>query len=300
MAPPLYFFPKLTRGQLAPDGVLSQTLLRSRGLERTFCDVTDLRRQAAIAELTGPGPGGHSGCLFCALPAAGDPPPRLHYAPEFQTWTEVGPELYVGTDNEHPITAADLRRKQVFEGYDLELAGQTWKVPVIRDPEGGTWLPRIFAYDDGGKVVQRIRETYLALWERFARAVWLFFDPEGPWPLRMDLTEATDLCLDALSLNYRVGRIEQNLLGLIDSENWYMILAAAVDYFTHRDVAEAVEAQKKTLAADRLRCGISPEIPPSPASIATLPGPADGCPGTAPAGANCGSSPSATEPIPDP
>ena len=307
MAAPLYFFAKTARSQLAPGGAISAALLARYGdLARTLADLTDLRRDASLAELTGPGPGGQSGCLLCALPVDQEPPPRLHYAPDFQTWKPIGDgSLWVGVDNEHPIVAADLRRKKTFQGYEVELAGQQWTVPVIRDPEGGTGLPRDFIYGDGGHVEQRIKAAYLSVWEKFSRAVWLFFDPEGPWPLRMDLAEGTDLCLEALALNYRVGRIEQNLLGLIDSETWYMVLAAAVDYPTYRDLAQAVEGQKKTkLQESQNRSTISREIAPPAASTATSPGPPADCPATDPAAVNCAPSPKESEdsnpPIPNP
>jgi len=321
MAPPIYFFPKLTREELAPEGKLSPAVLSQYGdLARTFADLTDLRRDASLTELTGHGPGGSSGCLLCALPAEGQPPPRLGYFPDFQTWTPVGgtgsasgtggtgsasgtrENLWVGTDNEHPIAPADLRRKKTFPGYEIELAGGQWTVPVVRNPEGGTGLPRDFVYADGGKVEQRIKAAYIGLWEKFARAVWLLFDPEGPWPLAIDLAEGTDLCLEALALNYRVGRIEQNLLGLIDSETWLTILAASVDYPTFRDAAEAVEREKKTRrvalaqpvahvapaqpAAREDRSTISREIAPQPESTDSSPGPGADCPGTDPAGEN--------------
>jgi hypothetical protein len=281
MSAPLYFFPKLTRAELAPDGKISPAMLAEHGdLARALADVTDLG-DAAVCELTGGGPGGSSGCILSALPAEGRPPLRLCYAPDFQTWRQFG-NLWVGVDNEHPITPADLRRKKLFTGYELELAGQTWTVPVVRDPEGGTGLPRDFVYDDGGAVQERIKTGYLALWEKFAKAVWLFFDPEGPWPPRIDLAEGMELCLAALALNYRVGRIEQNLLGLVDSETWTTILAAAVDWPTYRDLAEAVEGQKKTAALK----AISREIARSDASTAISPGQPEGSPATAPAAAS--------------
>ena len=114
--------------------------------------------------------------------------------------------MWVGADNEHPITPADLQRKKTFAGYTVELAGGHWTVPVIRDPEGGDRLPRDFVYADGGKIEQRIKTAYFDLWEKFSRAVWLLFDPEGPWPPAIDLAEGTDLCIEGPALNYRVGR----------------------------------------------------------------------------------------------
>ena len=307
MASPLYFLPAVSHAELAPGGRLSAAVLARFGdLIDVLGGEVDLRRDLSLSEVTGHGPGGKSGCLVIPLPP-GPPPVRLCYAPDFQTWVKVegsesaaGPSplapspssaYFIGTDNEYPPTPADLRRRRTFHGYEVELAGESWTVPVIRDPEGGSGLPRDFVYADGGRIKQRIKAQYFALWEKFARACWLFFDPESPWPLRMELTEATDLCLSALRLNYRVGRAEQNLLGLVDSETWYTILAAAVDYPTFRDVAETVEGQKKTAlaaAAEKARLSGSEPTRPAPASIASSPGPVADCRDIAPPAANSG------------
>jgi hypothetical protein len=287
MAAPLYFFPRLTRGQLAPKNAIARNVLSRYGLDQTFADVADALRDAAIVEVTGHGPGGSSGCILTALPVEGEPPVRLGYFPDFQTWHKFGEspdEFYVGIDNEHPPTAADLKRKKSFDGYNIELAGETFCVPVIRDPEGGTGLPRDFVYADGGRVEPRIKAAYYALWEKFGRAVWLFFDPEGPWPISIDLTEGTDLCIAALAINYRIGRIEQNLLGLIDSETWSLVLMCATDYPTFSATAQTVEAQKKTRLAS-IPTDISPEITP-PASLDSTPGHVADSPAIAPASAS--------------
>ncbi|HEY4760948.1 MAG TPA: hypothetical protein VIH42_10250 [Thermoguttaceae bacterium] len=283
MAPPIYFFPKIQKHQLAGNGKLSQAILAMHGdLARTFADVIDLRRDASLSELTGAGPGGASGCLLTALPPIGEAPVRLHYAPEFQTWSKFG-EIWVGIDKEYPPTAADLIRKKTFEGYRIEIAGQEWSVPVIRDPEGATGLPRAWSFDDGGQVTERIKDIYQDLWRKFERATWLFYDPAGPWPLCMELNEAVDLCLETLSINYRLGRIEQNLLGLVDSENWFVILAAAVDEPTYREVYEAVTKEKKTRILQSLE---SAKEAPAPGSIDILPGPPADCQDTGQAAEN--------------
>ena len=281
MAPPIYFFPGIQKHQLAPEGKLSSAMLAGCGdLERTFADIADVRKDASLSELSGPGPGGSSGCLLTALPPIGEPPIRLHYAPDFQVWRQFG-KVWVGIDKEHPIRPADLMRKKQFQGYEIELAGQVWTIPVIRDPQGGTGLPKDWTYDEGGQVVERIKSTYIALWTAFERAAWLFYDADGPWPLAMQLQEAIELCVQALSLNYRFGRIEQNLLGLVDSESWFVILAAAVDEPTHRDVYEAATKQKKTRLLESLESGQGQK---SPESTDISPGPQADCQGTPQAG----------------
>jgi len=297
MAPPLYFFPKLTLDQLAPGGRLDYQVLAGYGvgLERTFADVELVPRDAAAFDLAKAGPGGHSGSLLCALAPSGPPPVRVGYFPDFQEWEETLGGVWVAADREHPITAEDVSRRRRIGGYQVELAGQTWEIPVIRDPQGGSQLPSSYVYGKDRKATKQLKAQYVDLWLSLAKACWLFFDPEGPYPeLSMELTEATNLCLDCLSVNYRVGMIEQNLLGLVDSETWTSILACAVDYLTYRDLARQVDEQKKTRYEARLaelRAAAAETSPPESPDIS--PGPAASGPGTGQVGESSSLQPSA-------
>jgi hypothetical protein len=270
MAPPIYFFPAVRLSQILADGRLNRTFLETRGLERTFRDVADPRRDASLFELTAAGPGGASGTMLCALPVSGDAPPRLGYFPDQQQWTEFRefgqPEhaYWVAIDKEHPPTPDDLRRRVTFAGYDVELAGQQWHVPVIRNPNGGTGLPTTWKVAAGGVVQESIREEWRLLFESFGRAIFLFNDPDGPYPLEIDRAEALELCLDALAVNYRVGLAEQNLLGLIGSETWAVVLAVSVDFPVFADVYRDVETKKKQrLAAANASAAVAGRSPGS-------------------------------------
>jgi len=284
MAAPLYFFPQIRRAQLAPDNRLSRSLLAARRLERTFADVGEATRDCILFELSGTGPGGHAGMILSVLPVSGEAPLRAGYYPEFQTWTEIAGDVpyWVGLDKEHPPMPEDLARKKIFAGYKVELAGRTWEIPVIRDPLGSSGLPMSWRRDPDGGTSQAIRPDWAVLFERFGRALWLFNDPDGPYPIRLDRGEALDLCIEALAVNYRVGIAEQNLLGLIDSENWFSVLACAVDWPTYRDVYEAVEGQKKTRLLAKEAAPASQSTEPGPESSVTSPGSPAACPATAP------------------
>lgn len=273
MAPPIYFFPRLRAEQLAPGGRLARSVLDARGLGATLADV-EAAGQCSIFDAITSGPGGSSGTFLAALPVSGDAPPRIGYFPEWQEWQAFSNDLWIGRDKEHPPTPEDLRRKTAMvPGYAVELAGQRWEVPVLRDPRGGTGLPSTFFVESDGRVTDRVRDTHRPLFDRFAAVVDLFGNPDGPYPLALPRAEALDLCLAALAVNYRIGRPEQNLLGLVGSETWDTILALAVDWPTYRDLYQEIERQKKTRRASS---AASTATEPPRESAATSPGPEDG------------------------
>jgi hypothetical protein len=209
---------------------------------------------------------------------------RLGYYPEFQEWTEfsgTGGPVWVGLDREHPVTAADLARCKQFNGHAIELAGQQWTVPILRDPLGGTALPRDWMVGEDGQVSEKIKASYVELWDGFASVVDLFYSPDDPSPagaFRLDRSEAMRRCLQVLGLNYRVGRFEQNLLNIIDADNWSSVLAAAVDLWTFWEVYRQSQEKKSARdAAARLA------LQPAPTDAAS--GPQEGSQATGPAAA---------------
>jgi hypothetical protein len=291
MAPPLYFFAKTQAARLAPAGKLARSLLASRGLDQVLADVEG-PEHCVVDEIMGAGPGGQSGTILSAMPVAGPVPVRIGYYPEFQTWQEVGENLWMGLDKEYPPTPEDLARRAQFDGYRIN----GWLVPVLRDPKGGTHLPSRWRYQ-GDEVVEEVRLEYLGLWQRWAEVAGLFFDADAPEAETMPLTRRVDLCLEVLGLNYRVGRFEQNLLDVVEPDNWISILMASVDLPGFRDVFEQVTKKKTSLSGPAIGSEVSPPSSPAepapPASPATSPGSEASCPATVPATASSSSSPSA-------
>ncbi len=188
----------------------------------------------------------------------------------------------------HPPMPDDLRRRSIVPGYDIPLGEHTWTIPVIRDLEGGSGLPRDWRLETDGSVSEIIQETYRSLWQEFTSVVDLFFSPDDPSPagtFRLDRVEALRRCLDALAINYRIGRAEQNLLKLVNADNWPTILGVTVDLRTFWDVYQKTQ-EKKSLR------GATPG--PKPGSADTAPGPPADSPATGPAAASSSSLPSAS------
>jgi hypothetical protein len=253
MAPPLYFF---ARQQLS-DVVDAQadrfrpSLLREAALDDTFSDVLSVANQTATNELVKAGPGGASGVLTTVLPASGECPKRTGFHPDFQDWRRTGPDLWIGTDREHPPAPEDLLRsnatrlaggemRAAHAGYQYRLAdGRYWEVPVIRRPavvarhgRSITGLPMDIDWDAEGRFVETIKPEYQALWDDTESICDLFFEPDGTHRQgRFEISIETGLkwCLRILSLNYRYGRHEQRLLHAIDKTNVFTVLGLAVD-----------------------------------------------------------------------
>lgn len=245
MAQPLYFLPHLREKQLES---IPQTraVLKERGLTDVFADVA--RDEMTVCELSGRGPGDLSGVILAYKRPDEQIPRRLGFYPKEQAWTPVGDgsQVWLGIDTDEPPTEADLRRKRQYSGYRIELGdGGQWHIPIIRRPDGSTELPRQMKWDPTGRLIEPIKPAYESYWQETEQVVkWAQQRSEVP------TTDALELCVRALSINYRFGKAEQNLLGIVDSENWLTLLLCTVDWPKVRAIADALDdpEQKKTTA----------------------------------------------------
>jgi hypothetical protein len=235
---------------------LTSQFLDRFSLSLAFADLGSVAEDTFLSPIsTATGPGGHTGVLFCALPSNGDKPERLGYYPDLQNWEEVeenGQTFWVGTDRDQPIRPADLMRKTVISGYVCDLPGGKWSIPVIRDHEGATTLPKDWRWDGSGQVTEVVQATYRDLWDEFAGVVDLYFgeNEETPGVLSLEPSEAMLRCAQVLGINYRFGRVEQNLMGVISSTTWMTILTCAVDLPTFWDVFDAIQKGKQKKSGD--------------------------------------------------
>lgn len=293
MANPQYFLPNLELPGLVEDNRLRPDVLARYHLDATFADTPGTQDPADVScvALMGPGPDGLPGVMLSA--PSSDGKQWVGYFPDKadsgeHQWTRFGDGerlLYVGINTANPVTPDDLERKVVYPGYQIQLAGHSWSIPVIRDPAGSSGLPTDWPFGDDGQIEPCIRADYAALWGDMEEVVDFFFAVDSPDT--MDRTPAVLLCLKVLGINHRVNRYLQNLLGLITSGTWADILLCAVDGPAHRDLFDRVMAEKKRLAEleDTESSGPEPtEFPASPdeppESIDTSPGSAAFVPGT--------------------
>lgn len=280
MAQPLYFLPDVTHSALVgPDGSLSRTFLRSRGLDETFADVLNVNVDASVNALSGRGPGDRSGVILCYQRPDGGLPRRVGYYPDEQKWQQIGDGQYwIGHDPADPPTADDLRRPgRRHQGYVLRTDSGEWMVPVIRRPDDTTNLPRDLFLDPlTGALRDPLKEAYRQYWDETEEVIrFLRLREEGDVPRQVEIptSRALELAVRALGLNYRFGQAEQSLLRVIDAQNHLVVLGMTVDLPKVLAMEEA-EREKKTEKSS------SAAVDPS-----TTPGLPAACQATGPAGA---------------
>ena len=230
MAQPLYFLPNL-RAAAAEGVALRKQVLKERGLLEVFTDVPYVEQP--LNELKGRGPEGLAGCILYYQTPNGQIPRRDGYCPKEQSWTPVGDGslLWIGVDTAEPPKPEEMARKKQYDGYSVLLSdGNRWNVPIIRAPDDSTSLPRDMVWDSTGRLIEPIKPAYEAYWnETNETAGWVF---DGK-PVE-DYGRALELAVRALSINYRYGRNEHNVLRSIDSETLSGVLVATVDGMTQK------------------------------------------------------------------
>jgi len=200
------------------------------------------------------GPGDRPGVVAARPGSIGDH--LVGYWPERQRWHRIpGPAgCWVGVGTEARPAPDDLARRDLLPGHWVELAdGQRWLIPCARaaretddgltfdlqlprrisiDPETGEWL--------GGQVVDRYADLWAVAcrwWDAvMATMVQVADQPDGDQPagdeLEITFSDELDGALTALAANYRVGKAEVSLLGLLDGRVVPELLGALVDWPT--------------------------------------------------------------------
>ncbi|HET6917818.1 MAG TPA: hypothetical protein VFH56_17155 [Acidimicrobiales bacterium] len=275
MSAPLYFFPRRALSDVVLNDRLAPDLLAQTGLEHLA--VQSVCQETCCNELVKGGPGGSSGVIVTVLPPDGQVPKRIGYAPDFQSWREAGPDLWIGVDREHPPTPADIVRpggRRLDDGsfapraggYWVMLAdGHRWMVPVVRRPAAVialarainvSELPQDMGWDLNGRFVETIKPEFRGIFDDAAALCDLFFDDSGrlrAGDFEMGREAALTWCVRLLALNYRFGRHEQNLLAPVDRKTVWHVLGLAVDTPLSSELAgSSIEepAEQPSAAAD--------------------------------------------------
>ncbi len=182
----------------------------------------------------GGGPGNKAGVIFSASSASG----HIRYKPEQQTWEQYPGKdgLWLGFWKENRPGPEDLIRRKPKDGHFVELCdGQEWLIPVARAVDGSSPLPRALKNDGTDWLVGDVKEAFK---DYFARAcqLWDVMFPAESEASGEDrivtIAGAADLCVIALSINYRVSVAEVSLLELLDTEIYTAVCKAVVDYPT--------------------------------------------------------------------
>lgn len=193
---------------------------------------------------------------------------QLGYRPDEQTWRRVpGSPAMVGYATAAPPSPESLLRADALPGRSIELGdGRPWLVPVVRswrgDEDSAAWvleLPAAVDCDDEGRwsaamVVSRYARLYQRCLNYFGRKVGAINqaiaratdegadDADEPVRESFSFDDLFDLALDLLAANYRLGKAEVSMLGLLTTTLAIRIVDTAIDW-------PAMEAwlEKKTL-----------------------------------------------------
>jgi hypothetical protein len=229
---PLYYLPGLTRSVKLAE-------LRACGLGYALED----RATPAGVET---GPDGQAGVVV------GDPTRvpdhKIGYYAAEQRWrkvpgarTDKGP-CWVGIYPAAPPSPEDLQRLDLLSGHAVKLGdGARWRVPIARAIDAGAehltyanLLPRAVGVDEDGQwQAEGIVDRYAPLWE-IATAWWeaRVGAEETDGGVTFDFAGVNDCALAALAANYRLGKAEVALLGLLDARSVTTILDALIDWPT--------------------------------------------------------------------
>jgi len=218
----IYFFP----GKHAA----TSDVVREVGLSAVLDGTT-----AAWREVSN-GPGEKSG--VCAVfRRAGRDEERVLYDEAAQHWEEcAGGAYWIGYWRDAVPGPQDLARQVQVAGHGVELAdGREWLIPLVRQFDGGTAVPQVIKFRADGSVEHDINPKYSTFYER-GMQVWESVAQDNKWgPSEQWIL---DTAIEALTVNYMVGKWEASVLGLLDTRNVSLIVQAIVDGPTYKRWAD--------------------------------------------------------------
>lgn len=252
----LYYLPGATVGTTDRD------VLRRAGLEPVFRDALAtqpaFQERVILHQVHANGPGEiRSGVIACF---DGEHVKRVGYYPDEQTWINCG--LYWLGHAALPIPPEQLARPTVVPGYEVVLGdGNVWQAATIRRGGVAPNLPRSFGMDQAGQFAMQVMPAYAWAWE-LGQQIFdkVFGSPQLAW------SEAFRLCVESLSINYRIGMREAAILGLLNTENFQRVFDAAVDWDLVKELLQEEEG-----GADQKKSDPSVTMPASVSSSAGLP-----------------------------
>lgn len=229
---PLYFLRDITPEQLAPGVELDQQVLRDYRLEMTFRDVLRIDKDCYVFPTEGGGPDGQSGC-FLAYHTVDGRKIRDPLAINWE-WSKQSDRLWLGVDPTNPPKEIDLRRRKIAQGTVLKIEDDGWLIPICRAPDGSTRLPATLLFTDPETVTLPVKTEYIAYYNVSSEFIQFFFNSEYRETATME--ELAQLAVFLFSLNYRYSWHEQNILGLLDTENITTVMAWSVSLFSEVNV----------------------------------------------------------------
>ncbi len=142
------------------------------------------------------------------------------YYPDRQTWIKAG-DIYIGYETKP--TPQDLLRRDAKGFWCDTLLGKFIVSPV-------RFLPRVVSLNNAGEVEYTPKDEYqaVAALAQEVLAETLEYYSQGNMPEDIQ-AKHIQLAIEALSVNYIIGRLECNALGILDDESIHKINRAIMD-----------------------------------------------------------------------
>ena len=216
---------------LVPEQGGAATLIKKYGLERRLSDSAPSRGcslglAGGKLHKTGEGCESEFDGLCMSL---GEP---LGVYLDDQVWEKVEEPgalaFWLGYAREQKPGPIDLARQETVPGHWVTLGdGDEWIVPVARSfREDRVTLPHNMRMGPDGKIVKSLKQEYRDLFDRASPIADEIYN-SGATTINDEVL--FKLAVDGLSVNYRVGIAEVNLLGLLDTQTCLEVLKAMID-----------------------------------------------------------------------
>ncbi|HPD15811.1 MAG TPA: hypothetical protein PLE19_12725 [Planctomycetota bacterium] len=215
------------------------------------CGLTEVLPPAcALMRRGATGPDGERGVVCGLAPPRDATEQAFGYYPESQTWRACdGRAWWLGVATGAAPRPEDLERPKQVRGHDVRLGdGRAWRVPVAKrfDLQTGRHelaLPQGLDLSEDGKWIARPLPAFVALSERVERA-WSDYARMLEGPVEVDAELWLGLAVEALTLNYHVGRWEAATLGVLSTSVVHDVVEAVLDVPTLRAAADGARGKK--------------------------------------------------------
>ncbi len=231
----LYFLPSPNARAVTPQEMIAAGLGYALG-----------ETNHVAARHTTAGPGGPGHIISC------DEKLEPIYKASEQTWRpgKAG-KFHVGYITAQKPGPADLAREKVYDGQKVRLLdGNDWVVPrcfAILENRSPTLPRQLDLAADGETVVTRIHPRFEKLCDD-AFTWWQIWS--GQSKTEMSGSAMIDLAIDALAVNYRLGKLEAlALLQLFSTDEHGLVLRAIIDADEVEAYIAASKQKKSTSAA---------------------------------------------------
>jgi len=207
----LYFVPTKTAGDILPNKVATLNLEKlPLPLREIFADRQKVPEET-IAHQT-EGPESLTGLILIPKRSAdNEPPASILFDAQKQTWIPANSDgsYWIGWVTEDPPHPSWLEKHPMMRFYTVKAGnGTRWEVPAVHSLDRRRCqLPVSYTYDEDGNLQSHITPDNQKLWDQAGKAL-----DHLAGIATLSETEAVNLAVEMLGINYRIGKTEVRAL----------------------------------------------------------------------------------------